>query len=452
MRATWWACGRSGTVRRTIALGALAVAAACAPADLVDPTYASPPETATRAGALAAYKGALAQFRDVFGHEYVATSGALVDELLDGRSLGAPGIFGVPTVDGRVMPEYTDPSLETELGAGDYRATYSGLQHVRGQASEALGMLREFAQHDSPALQGHLYALRGYAELMLAEFFCSGIPLSTLDYGGGYTLQPGSSTADVMRHAEALFDTALTLSEDSVRFMNLARIGRGRALLGLGDVAAAAAAVAEVPDGYRYEVSFSGASGGNHVNFAYGPLWAYSVSDGEGGNGLPFRTSGDPRTPVTEFGPNTYGAMRYYPANLSMAGDGPIVLADWVEARLIEAEAALQADAPSIWLDKLNHLRQTAIVPALPDTTDPGPDGRVDLLFRERGFWLFLTGHRQGDLRRLIRQYGRNAEQVYPTGPYPAGGAFYGHDVTAPIPAEERATNSRFTGCAGRAA
>ena len=35
---------------------------------------------------------------------------------------------------------------------------------------------------------------------------------------------------------------------------------------------------------------------------------------------------------------------------------------------------------------------------------DPGtPDGRVDLLFHERAFWLYLTGHRQGDLRRLIR-------------------------------------------------
>jgi len=42
--------------------------------------------------------------------------------------------------------------------------------------------------------------------------------------------------------------------------------------------------------------------------------------------------------------------------------------------------------------------------------TDPGTaEARVDLLFRERAFWFFLTGHRQGDLRRLIRQYGRFA-------------------------------------------
>jgi hypothetical protein len=70
-------------------------------------------------------------------------------------------------------------------------------------------------------------------------------------------------------------------------------------------------------------------------------------------------------------------------------------------------------------------------------------------MFRERAFWLFLTGHRQGDLRRLIRQYGRNAVQVYPTGAYP-GGATYGNDVTAPIPAAERLSNTLFTGCASR--
>ena len=39
---------------------------------------------------------------------------------------------------------------------------------------------------------------------------------------------------------------------------------------------------------------------------------------------------------------------------------------------------------------------------------DPGtPAAREDLMFRERAFWLFGTGHRLGDMRRMIRQYGR---------------------------------------------
>ena len=48
--------------------------------------------------------------------------------------------------------------------------------------------------------------------------------------------------------------------------------------------------------------------------------------------------------------------------------------------------------------------------------TDPGTkDARVNLLFRERAFWFWLTAHRLGDLRRLVRQYGRGAETVFPT-------------------------------------
>ena len=76
----------------------------------------------------------------------------------------------------------------------------------------------------------------------------------------------------------------------------------------------------------------------------------------------------------------------------------------------------------------------------------------MDLLFRERAAWLFLTGPRQGDLRRLIRQYGRSAELLYPVGSYPGGVASYGGDVTAPIPAAERESNPHFTGCIDREA
>jgi hypothetical protein len=168
-----------------------------------------------------------------------------------------------------------------------------------------------------------------------------------------------------------------------------------------------------------------------------------------------------------------YGYPIYIPAKYPTASS-PIVLASGVEARLIEAEAVLQAGDAAAWLAKLNALRTdgtydtTASSP--PDTlwhagsggvaglkplADPGTaDGRVDLLFRERAFWLFLTGHRQGDLRRLIRQYGRDAVDLYPTGHYQGVlfGIYYGGDVTAPVPAAERTLNPNFTGCFSRQA
>ena len=83
---------------------------------------------------------------------------------------------------------------------------------------------------------------------------------------------------------------------------------------------------------------------------------------------------------------------------------------------------------------------------------DPGatPDtaARTNLTFRERGFWLFGTGHRLSDLRRLVRQYGRAVETVFPTGTYMKGGT-YGTDVNIPVPTDEQ-NNPSFKGCIDR--
>jgi hypothetical protein len=90
-------------------------------------------------------------------------------------------------------------------------------------------------------------------------------------------------------------------------------------------------------------------------------------------------------------------------------------------------------------------------VSGLAPLVDPGSDsGRVSLLFGERAYWLYLTGHRQGDLRRLIRQYGRDQSTVYPIGIYFGPGVgIYGSDVTAPIPYTET-PNPLFHGCFDR--
>jgi hypothetical protein len=337
--------------------------------------------------------------------------------------------------------------------------------------------LGHYTPDGSPALRAHLYALAGYSELLLADLFCSGIPLSTLDYNGDYTLRAGSSTAEVYTHARTLFDSALALAGDSTRILNLARVGQARALLGLGDLGAATQAVADVPDDYRYVVRYSAVAGDSAQSSFSASGWlaaSATIADREGVNGLDYRTSGDPRTTAIGIGLDQYGIMHYRPAKYAPTGNVEIALADGVEARLIQAEAAQQAGEAS-WLAMLNALRTDGTFTTQPDSLDPAqtdtlwhagtggvaglapladpgsPDRQLDLLFHERAFWLFLTGHRQGDLRRLIRAYGRSPESVYPTGPYPySGTGVYGTDVTVPIPAAERVSNPRFTGCQNR--
>ena len=126
-------------------------------------------------------------------------------------------------------------------------------------------------------------------------------------------------------------------------------------------------------------------------------------------------------------------------------------LATGIEARLIEAEAAMQSGSAD-FTTRLNAARaQFAGMPPLTAGDIPADAaGKTDLLFRERAFDLWLTAHRLGDLRRLIRQYGRDSESVFPTGVWFKGGT-YGPDVNFPVPADE-ANNPNFKGCIDRSA
>jgi hypothetical protein len=81
------------------------------------------------------------------------------------------------------------------------------------------------------------------------------------------------------------------------------------------------------------------------------------------------------------------------------------------------------------------------------------PDNQADattLFFREKAFWTFGRGQRLSDLRRLIRQYGRSQEAVFPVGQYVKGGT-YGTDVNFPVGDDELA-NPLFQGCTDRSA
>ena len=277
---------------------------------------------------------------------------------------------------------------------------------------------------------GQLFAVKGYVELFLGETSCNGTPLSeVVDFVAQFG---GPMTSDSMtRRAVADFDSALVEAADSARILNLARVGKGRALLNLGRYAEAAAAVSAVPTSYVYNAELSEAAGS-----ATNDIWninssgGITVSNREGGNGYDYVDANDPRVPTQFLQTGTDGLTPVYLFTRYSSLSSPIPLATGIEARLIEAEAALQANPDGgSWLSTLNSLRATEVTPALPPLTDPGnTPARIDLLFRERAFWLYATGHRMGDMRRLLRQYNRNHDDVYPIGPYKAG-QDYGEDV-----------------------
>jgi hypothetical protein len=137
------------------------------------------------------------------------------------------------------------------------------------------------------------------------------------------------------------------------------------------------------------------------------------------------------------------------------------VVTTGAEARLIEAEAQLQG-ATQTGRDAVyaavNSLRTggapiggttttNVTVAALTSGAPTTQDAAIDLLYRERAYWLWLTGHRLGDLRRLVRIYKRNVEVVFPTGPLtPPLEGTYGTGTTVTVPFSER-NNPNFQGC-----
>jgi hypothetical protein len=135
--------------------------------------------------------------------------------------------------------------------------------------------------------------------------------------------------------------------------------------------------------------------------------------------------------------------------------ESPTVVVSGVDARLVEAEALLKAgDLPGM-LTILNTLRSAArnlggvTSTAMPALALPASQAAgVDLFFREKAFWTFGRGQRLNDLRRLIRQYSRTQDQVFPIGSFFKGGS-YGTDVNLPVPQAEF-NNQNFKGCLDR--
>jgi hypothetical protein len=283
----------------------------------------------------------------------------------------------------------------------------------------------------------------------LGEAFCSYVPISndeTADPGDG----PPRTSAELFEESLPLFDEAGN---------DLGRIGKGRALLNLGRWADAAAAVSGVATSFNHFLQHS-ENGANNPFFSLQSNGRYSLSHREGGSqtGLPFRgvdgendANADPRVPWVEDPAGGFDpAFRLFIALKYPYRTSNVVLASGLEARLIEAEAALNTGGD--WLGMLNSLRadvatlmaaqiddydQWVSNPTLAPLTDPGSEAaRVDLLMQERAMWLWGTGHRVADLRRMVNYYNRSEAEVYPSGTYHKGGS-HGSDVVFPVDFDE---------------
>jgi hypothetical protein len=367
------------------------------------------------------------------------TGGLLADELISSRT-------GTEHVDNRsIIPASFPMSTWNQVGNSYTRI----LRAIRALETypPATGGSAQLAL---------LHAMEGMVLTVTAESYCNGVPL----WDGQSDINPQTktySTAELYTAAIAEFDKAITLAGTNTNTINFATIGKARTILDQAtpatlkaNAATAAGLVANVPTPYKFNVVF-GASTAGLGNAIYN--WANATKnfgpvDREGINGLDYISSGDPRikvdtTKVTAGQDGTRTAA----LNQYTTLDAPVTVASGIEARMILAESQLANGDPN-WIVTLNDARATiGITPLAPAATAAG---QQDQLFRERGFWMYLTAHRLGDMRRLVRQYQRGTETVYPTKSYFKGGA-YGTDVTL-VPHQDETNNPNWAGCTDKSA
>jgi starch-binding outer membrane protein, SusD/RagB family len=422
--------------------------AACSPTEILevtDPDIINPSDVTTPAGADAIRIGALARFSGATtgGESFVLLGGLFSDEFNN-----ADTFIDRQQIDQRIT------NLDNAFTLTAIRATH----RARLSAQQAIPLLQQYKPTGPTRDIAEMFFVIAFTENMAAEHMCNGLTFSHVELDGSEVYGSPITTAAAYERALAHADSGLavitgaTAADNRIRYA--LQVTKGRILLNLDRAADAAAAVAGVPTSFQYLINHTLTADGNQWWVLNNSARRYSVSTGEGGNGLDYATANDPRLPVclgTVAG-CTAGTQRNRddntPIPLYVQKKWPdqtsdVAMSSGVEARLIEAEAQLDAGNAAGALTILNALRAatgtgSGGVTGLSPLTDAGTAaGRVDQLFRERAYWMFGTGHRTGDLRRLIRQYGRTESQVFPTGAWHKQGN-YGTDVNFAVPNAER--------------
>lgn len=343
----------------------------------------------TPAMARAVLLGGVADFECAFS-EYILSTGTWADEFMGSAGWREVNIWVARTPD----YEAGTGQCANSLFRGNFQI-YLPLQIARNQAQNAYRLIEGFdevAMPDRTELLGKAAAFAGYATIHLGEGYCE----MRLDPDG-----PIITPAEVLEVAADWFETAIqhaqAANDDAI--LNLARVGRARALNYIGQKQEAAALASQVPVGFRYDATYSTTSNRrvNFVHLVHNVNHAIVVDTRYRNltvDGVP-----DPRVPVTDMqrfandGTTPLWVQEKY-TELS----SPIPIATWQEAVLIVAEAHAHAGNGPQAVASINQLRDHY---GLPRFESNDIQEIRDQVIEERRRQLFIQGHRIGDMIRF---------------------------------------------------
>jgi hypothetical protein len=275
---------------------------------------------------------------------------------------------------------------------------YTPLQQARFQLDDAFTRAEAFTDAEVPNRDRILTEMRaygGYAYLLLGEGMCS----MTIDRG------PEMTRAEVFAIAEQRFTDAIArataMNPVDASLLNMARVGRARVRLDLGNLTGAAEDAILVTAGFVRNAEFSEAVQARENRYynltvrndylSVAP--AYQNLEVNGSPGV-----ADPRVRVQDMGRNANdGVTRMWRQLKFTASTSNLAIASWAEAQLIYAEAV----GGQLGLDAINRVRASNS-PAVPAYAGPPPAGAdfTALVLEERRRQLFSEGQRYADMLR----------------------------------------------------
>jgi starch-binding outer membrane protein, SusD/RagB family len=348
---------------------------------------------------------------------YIRSTATLSHELIVSGILGVWQNWGARR---EILRNDTGACVTAAGGAGMV-GIYNPLQDARFLADDGYERISGFTPEQVSDREGKLAALAaygGYTYTLMGEGMCE----SAIDGG------PLVSRDDLMEIAVTRFTAAIghaqAVGDESL--LNMARVGRARAHLNLGNSAGALADATQVPAGFVRHATYSTASPRRYNTLVVATHendhWSVHPDYRDlRVNGVP-----DPRVVVTDQGRLGVDNLtpQWTPEKYT-ARDTPIPIARWEEAQLIIAEV----EGGQAAVDAINRLRTSAGLPLF-ESNDP--EEIQAQVIEERRRELFLEGHRLNDMIRFGL-------------PFPEGTTHkdqpYGSVTCVPLPDAERVNN-----------
>jgi hypothetical protein len=431
-----------GSRRAFLVLPVLAAALACSEITSLDqnnPGQILARDAYVPANANLLVNGAIGDFECAL-HRYIVSQALLGDELVNAFANAVQFDW-----DRRTMPTTHAYGTASCNGTFQFPGHYTPLSVARTTADTILARLQEWTDAELPTginrqqLIGRAASYAGYSLVLLGESMCS----------AAINIGPELSKAELWEEAKARFDiavTAATTANDDAT-LNMARVGRARTLLNLGQVAAAGADAAAVPDGFVVNAAALATGTNRQQNLVFIHTQASNYGSVDlSFVGLEFGGVPDPRVDVNVT--ETIGSNGVTPIRqvLKYANRGaPVPIARTSEARLIQAEAQVAAGNMQAAVDIINALHIAAGLPEY-DGTGQSAQQVLAQVIEERRRELFMEGHRLGDMNRY------QLPRLPADGsPFPNGGVYSsqacpganaaGYPFGFPLPDVERLNN-----------